>query len=277
MKTSFVVRFKRNLLIAPKLGSLMILCAGMGLPSIAFAGVLVTKANLAEVGTIVVTETEVSLQSQYGAVSYKKDALLWYSADAAVDSLYKAAQKAGQEGNTAAAVALYGLSIAKEPATKEQAKAELDTLKQSAVGLATQKVEVPTSIAPEMTPEEKIARGQQLIDGAKTVESQQFLNEGSRNAAMEVAKKNMDDGKRLVAKGKAEAAAAKVKLDADLAAEAEKRREAEEARAQVHQLQEQLTTHSEWSSQDKLVNAGAAAVFALVVLVALWQIVMKEA
>jgi hypothetical protein len=92
------------------------------------AGVLLTKKSEVEIGTLTENETGVALQVQGGAVQFRKEVLLWYSVQPDIDTLLKAGKKAAADGNASAAKLLFNLSITRETATADQARAEIENL-----------------------------------------------------------------------------------------------------------------------------------------------------
>jgi hypothetical protein len=187
--------------------------------SVSFAGVLLTKNKQAEVGSLIESDTSISLQSQFGAVDFKKENLIWYSIDKEIDSLLKAAQKAREEGNNEGAMALYAVSAEREPSTKSIAIQESQVLK-----LATQKspeisntLASATEVVPN-SPEDKIKRGQQLVDSAKNLKSLTFIDKRVGEENKKLAEKNEKEGQKLIDEGKKELEAIKAQEVAAAAA-----------------------------------------------------------
>jgi hypothetical protein len=242
------------------------------------AGVLLTKSNQAEVGNLLESETSISLQSQFGAVDFKKDNLLWYSIDKDVDSFLKGARKAQSDGNTEASLHLYGLSVSKEPATKMQAQQELQVLE-----LSTKKVPntnaIPSPDAPPVTAEDKIKRGEQMVQNGKYLQSQTFIDKRVQAENKKLADKNVAEGQKLIDEGKKELEAVKAQQVAEAAVAqqvAEQKKEEEKKVEVAKQERQELLKPIEWTDTEVYVNYGTAAVLILAVFFAFWQITMKE-
>jgi len=266
------------------------------------AGVLLTKTRQAQVGEITETEAALSLQSQFGKVEFKKENLAWWSTDKSIDTLFKAAQKAKEQGNAHAAQALFELSAAGEPATKAQSEAEIQVIKASVVATAVAGLSGNTNApAPTatLTPEQKIEQGQQLIDQARA-EAEAKKPASSFATAPGGTIKLGETAPGTVAMNKPPPAVdipamekketeAKIKEGQTLIAEGQ------QALAQTNAPVETATAlpkpsapapapsiqvtfdFSDWTTPEKLVTGGIGVVFALVVLAALWQITMRHA
>lgn len=251
-------------------------CVGLAaffVPSLR-AGVVLDLNKVAQLGTVTEDEKAVTLQTDFGSVPYTRDKLMWYTTDKAVDTLYKAAQKAKAENNGPAAMALFRLSAAKEPATQAEAEAEYSALKQSNAGPAVD----PGGAAgaaqpPHETPEEKIARGKRMIDNGNTLLKQDHIDGGGAAAAKDNGDRLVADGNRLVAEGEKELAEIKKREDEERARQAqiaENLAKAAEANAKTEYV-------SQWTEEEKKVNALTALGVAVVVLLYLWHIATKEA
>jgi len=240
-----------------------------------YAGALLTKTNQAQVGTLVESEAAVSLQSQYGAVEYKKDQLLWYSTSPEITTVFKAGQKALSDNNPTAARALFGISASKEPDTAIQAKEQIESLK-TAVSTTLPSAVYPSgpivSVNDALSPEEKIARGKQMIANGKDMLTQEHLDTTHAAAIKATANQNIADGQKLMAQGEKELAELNAKKAAEQDALLAKQQEMQKANQVVAAVQ----NVSEWTPEEKKVNGGAALAFALMVLGSLWRITMKE-
>lgn len=226
-------------------------------------GAILTKVGQASVGALVEGESTVALQLPNGAVEYRKDTLLWFTTAAEVDSLLKAAQKARSEGNSAAALSLLEQSAAQEPATQGQARAEIENLRTAIANQAAAAAATSAPSAPSLvTPEEKIAKGSQMIDGASNVLAAPFIDPKTKAAANEVANKNMAEGSRLVAEGQKELADQQAKAAA------------EAARRQEVQVAAKVST--EWTQAEKLANVVVAGFLAILVLSSIHRIANRE-
>lgn len=229
-------------------------------------GAVLTRAGQASLGTLVEGETSVSLQVSNGAVEYRKEMLLWHTTDAEVDSLLKAARKARAENRADAALALYDLSLAQEPATIEEARAEAQALRasiahQAAVTAATNAPSAPSLVAPE----DKVAQGTRMIEGGKDVLAAAKIDPGLAAAAHATAQKNIAEGERLVAEGQKEIAERHAKA---AAAEAAAR---EENRAAANP-----TMGSSWTKEEKLANGAVALLAGILIFSSLHRIAMRE-
>ncbi|MDD2708556.1 MAG: hypothetical protein PHV34_11145 [Verrucomicrobiae bacterium] len=244
-------------------------------PPNAHAGALVTKTGQAEVGNLLENPSGVSLQSEYGAVEHKKDQLLWFNTSREVDTLFKAGTLARSENNLQAAAILFEQSAAREPSSNSQAKIEWAAVKealasqqQTKVEQTASKVEPPPGDA--MTPGEKVERGRKLIENGKTMLGQRRIDSTADAAAADTAKKNIAEGEKLLAEGEKE-------LEEQRAREAVINAKKQEIReAGVASAKESLAATSTWTREEILANIALAAIFGLVVLLALWHITMKE-
>lgn len=248
------------------------------------AGVLLTRAKQAEIGTVVESENAVSFRLANGAANFPKNSLLWYSTESDIDTLLKAARRAKADGNNEAAMILYLLSAERENATKAQSLAEWELLNKTLLaGTAAQTPGVASAPAIEASlgAEEKIARGRQMIQNGKETLAKSHMpgfSEGlsgagkSGTGSESIANRNIAEGERLVAEGEKELAERQARQEA----EAARQREAQEVVAQSHQAIQGSPHMGEWTTEEKMANAGAAGVFILVVLAAVWQITMKE-
>ncbi len=250
---------------------------GASLP--AWGGALLTKAKDAQVGTLVESETAVSYQSEFGTVPIQKDMLMWYSMDKEVDTLFKAGQKAKADGNELAAITLFGLSATKEPATQSRAQAEVDSLRRGRVDTVAAGGSIatadPANPNASLSPQEKIDRGKQMIEHGNTLNSAQHLDGGAGGAAAgggSPGSRAIADGTALVAEGEKELKAIK---DAELA-EAERKRLEREATLKAAEATAKIEYVSQWTDEEKRSNAIAYGVFNLIILIALWQVAMKE-
>ncbi|MBI4023461.1 MAG: hypothetical protein HY360_00675 [Verrucomicrobia bacterium] len=275
MNTSSLFRFKTFLILS--------FCAvAMSVaPMMSFAGLLVTKSKEVQIGTLVESQNAVSLQGQYGGVNFPKENLLWYSTDKDIDTLFKAGTKAKSDGNLQAAGLLFELSISKESATQTQAQGELQLVKAKMAETVTSVAPAaPGNITDNLSPEEKIARGQQMIQNGKEIMGKEHMNADTAAAAKKTADQTIADGTKLVEQGQKELADRKAKEAAEAAkqaAEAAKRKEIEEQLNQAKQALEAIQHVSEWTQEEKMANGIAAIIFGVVVIASLWQITMKEA
>lgn len=229
----------------------------------AHGGAILTKIGQASVGPLVEGESTVALQLANGAVEYRKDTLLWYTTAPEVDSLLKAGQKARAEGNTAAALALLDQSAAQEAATQALARAEIEALRASIANQAATTVATNAPSAPPMVaPEEKIAKGAQMIDGASNVLAAPFIDAKNAAAAHGVANKNLAEGNRLLAEGQKELVDQKAKEDAVV--------------ARRQEIQTTVAASTGWTQEEKLANAVVAAFLAILVFSSLYRIVNRN-
>jgi len=236
------------------------------------AGVLLTKGRQAEVGTLVESETALSLQSQSGAADFKKDMLLWYAPEKEIDTLFKAAQKAQAQGNSQVTMILYELSAAREPATQPQAQAELEGLRAAAIHAMTSGVSINVAGADgTLSPEEKIMRGQQIIENGREMQGKKHLDAKMAAETQKIASKNIAEGTKLLEMGQKEMAEAQARQEA----EAAKQKVAQEAIAEAKQIYAAMD-FSAWSREDKLVNAGIVSAGGLMVLGLIWVMTVKE-
>jgi len=240
----------------------------------AHAGALVNKVREAQVGNVVESGTSVSLQSQYGAVPYPKDGLMWYSTSSEVDTLFKAGQKALSDGNRDAAQILFEASVSKEPATEKEARGEIASLKDARFQAHQPNTVTTTGSATDMlSPEEKIARGKEMIGHGKEMLSKEHLDAaGLGGASSSTANQTIADGQKLVAQGEKELKALQEKKAAEVAALQAKIEEEKKKNRALEAVQ----NLSEWTQEEKYVNAGVGALFTLIVLGSLWGIVMKK-
>lgn len=237
------------------------------------AGVLLTKRSEVQIGTLTENETSVSLQVEAtGAVQFKKELLLWWSVQPEIDTLLKAGKKAVADGNRPAAKILFELSAGREAATASQARAELDTLDKEPPTAAppVSPAAQPGDITDNLSPEDKIARGRQMIENGKQLLQQQTVG-GTSNE--ETGKQRIADGEKLVAQGQKELADIRAKKAAEDAKQA-----AEEAKKQAvkKDIEEVVAAPAAVLPEERFANIGLAAGLALATLFALWQITMKE-
>jgi len=265
MNTAFIIRFKRLVLfILPVLWLLMAFPLS--------AGVLLTKGRQAEVGILVESETALSLQSQSGAVNFKKDVLLWYALEKEIDTLFKAAQKAQAQGNNQVTMILYELSAAREPATQPQAQAELEGLRAAIIHAMTSGVSVKVAGAEEaLSPEEKVMRGQQIIENGKALLERKHIDPKLAAETQKTANQNIADGTKLLEAGQKGLAEIKARQEADAA----RQKAAQETIAEAKQIYAAMD-FSAWSQEDKLVNAGVVSVGGLMVLGLIWVMTVRE-
>ena len=246
-----------RLLLAPLIFALVLAAAH------ARAGAILTKTGQASVGVLVEGATTVALQLANGAVEYRKDMLLWYTTAAEVDSLLKAGQRARVEGNFAAAFTLFDQSVAREDATQAQARTEIEALRTSIANqVATATATNAPSAPPLVTPEDKIARGALMMDGASNILAAPFLDANNAAIAHGVANKNLAEGNRLVAEGQKEL----TEQQAKVAAEATRRQEVQAAAA----------VKPGWSQEEKLANGAVAVFLAILVFSSLHRIASRE-
>ncbi len=240
----------------------------------AHAGALVNKAREAQVGNVAESGTSVSLQSQYGAVPYPKDGLMWYSTASEVDTLFKAGQKALSDGSHDAAQILFEASVSKEPATEKEARGEIESLKTARFQAHQQNTVVAAGSSTELlSPEEKITRGKEMIARGKEMASkQQHFDSPAMGTGASTANQTIADGQKLVAQGEKELKALQDKKAAEVAALQAKKQEMQKA----NQVLEAVQNLSEWTQEEKYVNAGVGALFGLIVMGSLWGIVMKK-
>ncbi|MCC7519271.1 MAG: hypothetical protein IT578_08815 [Verrucomicrobiae bacterium] len=234
-------------------------------PGYVEAGVVFTKTGQAILGVLVENESSVSLQVPHGAVEYRKETLLWYSTAPEVDSLFAAARKARAETNAVAAAALYELSVAQEPATKEAAYAELETFRAAVAdqAAATAATHAPAA-ASLVTPEDKIAQGKRMMEGGSNVLASTTIDVGLAAQAHATAQKNIAEGARLMAEGQKELADQQAKIAAATAQQ-------QETKAAVAQAAE-----TGWTREERLVNGAVAVFLTLVVLASLHGIIQRE-
>jgi len=262
---------KKAFAILLPLGCLLVLS------STARAGALYTKSKQAEIGTVVESESSVSLQSQFGAVDYKKENLVWYSIDPAIDTFFKAAQKAKEANNDEAAIALFNVSAAREPATQVQAQSESQVLQ-----LATATVPATAASTPEpdpKTPEEKIKRGEILIERAKALQTLTTLDKSVAKENRELGDKEMKEGKKLIEEGQRELEALKKQqaVEQAVAQQVVEQQKEEEKKAEiVKQERKEIQKPIEWTDEERYVNLGTAGLLILAVLGSLWQITIRE-
>jgi hypothetical protein len=245
----------------------LLLASALALPAWpARAGALLTKVGQASVGPLVEGETTVALQLANGAVEYRKDTLQWYTTEAEVDSLLKAAQKARAAGNFPVALALYDLSAAQEPATQAQARSEIEAVRAQVANQAAATAITNAPAAPSLvTPEDKIAKGSRMIDGGSNVLAAPFLDAKNAAVAHDAAQKNIAEGSRLVAEGQKELAAQQAKA----AAETAQRQETQAAATQA-------AAPSSWTQEEKLANGAVAVFLAILVFSSLHRIATRE-
>lgn len=207
-------------------------------PSIvpSFAGVLLTKSNQAEIGTLVESETAVSLQSQNGAVDYKRDTLIWYSVEREVDSFFKAGQKALSEGNLQVARILFEKSVDKETTTQIQAQSELETLKKELekTGVSSSNPTPPTS-----------------GDGSGFIEKEGVPIIGSGSSSTKEGEKG----------------GAEVKVTQD---------EGQDAGSKISQPREIIRPAVSWTDKEKTMNIAAVCLLIMILFITLWRVTMKE-
>ncbi len=271
------------------------------------AGVLLTQSGQAQSGTLIESGEMISLQTQFGLIGFKKSELVWYALDRQVDTLFKAAQKAASEGNSTAALKLFQLSVAKEPATQMQAQQELQALRSAVVTQATTPPDAGTTESYDhLTPEQKIARGKQMIENGKTqhemLKTSTKLADPSKGVNVipigqsgpntipmgqnshippsvsdeEKTRKAADalihDGEELVKLGEAELADKKAR-------EEEERKQREEIAAAITEAKASYAgfdSFQEWTRDEKLANGAVVSVFLLAILGILWQMTMKD-
>ena len=230
-----------------------------------FAGVILTKNRQAEMGVLVESSKAIALQSQYGAVDFKKDYLLWYSTEVAMDTLLKAARKARTDGNTQAAMILFDLSLSKEPDTKLEAQNEMDALEKELIRRLTSSDSTPHDFR---NPEEKIARAREMIDHANVfLNKTTYLNSQFEEEAKKTGKKILEAGNQLLAEGQQELAVQKAKQAAANAEEQKIR----EGLKRVKRSIEASIHITQWSDEEKIANAILVGLFGLVISSALWR------
>lgn len=228
-------------------------------------GAVLTRAGQASLGPLVEGESSVSLQVANGAVEYRKEMLLWYTTDADVDSLLKAARKARDENRAPAALALYALSLAQELATSEEARAEALALRASITNQAAVTAATNAPAAPSLvTPEDKVAQGTRMVEGGKDVLAAGKIDPDLAAAAHDTARKNIAEGERLVAEGQKEIAEKQAKAAAETASREEPRTAASPPIA------------SSWTKEDLLANGAVALFVAILIFSSLHRIAMRE-
>lgn len=251
------------------------------------AGVLLGKNNVAVIGTIVEGENSISLQSEFGAVEYKKDTLLWYSSAREIDTLLKAAQKARADGFPQAAMALYNLSLSKETSTQSQAKSEMEDLQATLVNRAVANAEASgqntsmghLSEASQLPPEEKIVRGNRMIQDGKDFLAKTYSDARSASAGKATGEQMIAEGNKLIAEAQRELAAIKALRDAEEArqrADQERQIEVQKKVEEAMKTIENIPQISEWSPEDKRMNLIAALVVAILVIISIWTITMRD-
>ncbi len=255
-----------------RIPSLLILLAALGPCAAVHAGALLTKSRQHALGPLVEGESSVSLQLPNGAVDYKKEVLMWYTADHDVDTLLKAAHRAYSDGNFQAALVLFERSAAQEPETQFQAQSELQSLRDAVDHAAATAAATSSTNTTTLTPEDKIVRGQQLVQSGKAEIDSSHMDATTSAAAKSTGAKNVAEGNRLVAEGQKDLEERKARE----AVEAAKQREIKDTLDQAKQAHAAIQTASEWTSEEKLVNLAAGILFALILLGMLWHIAMKE-
>ena len=242
------------------------------------AGVVLLKNDQAEAGNLTETEDGLSYQTPYGTIEFKKENIAWYSTAAEIDTFYKAAQKALEQNELKIAVKLLNVSIAKEPATQNEAKVDLEnvlnTLRDQVLPQNQGTGDTPavaTGHAENLSPEEKIKRGNKLIaDGKAQLEKAKAEPAGSlsKSSSEKSANQKIADGKKLIEQGQRELA----ELQAQMAADETRKQEIQELIAYTTAVY----ANENWTKQEKLANTAVVIVFGLVVFFSLWQIATQE-
>lgn len=242
-----------------------------------------TKTKQVEVGTVTDGGTTISIQPATGAkVDHPKANLLWFSADAAIDSFFKAGEKASADKQNEAAIALYEASVAKEPATQVQAQTELDALKSAPstptpapapaaatpAPAASTPATPPAAAAPSSTTP---APATQPTPAATTTPA--AAQPSTPPAAATPAPTDATTAAAQPAPAPAPAPEATTAQPAPAAAlPATSTAES----ADKSKSKEVVSPIADWPKEDITVNAGVAAALGLIILMYLWQATMKE-
>jgi hypothetical protein len=237
------------------------------------AGLILTKTKDVQIGNATEDANGISLESQFGTLSFKKDDLAWYSTERTIDTIFKAAQLAASQGDSTSALILYEISITKETTTQSQAKSEMEDIRTKLVQSVTETLPSSPAIdVDSLTPEEKIARGTQMVENGN-----RFLQTTATDPKIIAANKAtgeelIKDGNHLISRGQEELAERKAQQEADEA----RRREMTKSIEEANQSIQAMADFRKYSDDEKRNLLIAAGLFALVTLLSLWQITMKE-
>ncbi len=277
------------------------------------AGVILTNTGQAETGTLIETGDVLTLQSPFGSVTFKKETVAWYSLDNDVNTLLKGAQKARSDDNTAAAMKLFEQSATREPATQSQANQELQSLRDKAIAVATTASEPRGDPYANYSPEEKIARGKQMIENGNAQlqaiqnaaknkisrpdyiplegHSHNFIPMGASpkgtigmdssqlsSPALSEDEKARNNANDLVNEGNAlvKRGESEIAQRPPVQDAAKNQQDIQNLVIEAKKARGTLASLQGWTQEEKLVNGGAAALCCLIILAILWHITMKE-
>lgn len=246
------------------------------------AGVLLMRNGQAQAGNLVESENSLSLQTEFGAVEFKKQNLLWYSVSKDINTLYQAGQEAQNQGKSDVAVTLFKLSSAKEPANRPAAEHALELLRAANVRFGDEPAAAQgfeTAAPTASSAEEKLKQGQRLIDSGNQILNQTALKGSTQDSNKKLAEKNIAEGQRLIDEAQRELDAIHKQQEAEAVAaqQVAELKKVEDEKAQAIKLERlEMLKPVAWTDTEKYVNYGTGAAFILIVFFVLWRITMVE-